>query len=165
MSNNNTDAFNKHTIPVSVVVPCYRCSGTIGRAVASVDAQTYRPQEVLLIDDASSDDTLNKLHELQQQYGVDWIKIIALPVNVGTSSARNVGWNSAAGGYIAFLDADDAWHPRKIEIQYGFMNTHPDYVLTGHGHRWVAEIPTQHSSVGRVRHKIVSYQIVLSHPL
>lgn len=161
MSNNNTDALSKRTLPVSVVVPCYRCSDTIGRAVASIDAQTFRPQEIFLIDDASGDDTLTKLYELQQHYGVDWIKIISLPLNAGASSARNVGWNLAMGDYIAFLDADDAWHPRKLEIQHSFMSRHPDYVLTGHGHRWVTEFPTQHGSVERVRHKMVSYYSLL----
>jgi glycosyltransferase involved in cell wall biosynthesis len=119
------------TAPVSVVVPCYRCAATITRAVSSVAAQTQRPAEVILVDDASGDATLQQLHALQAQHG-SWIRIVALSANAGAASARNAGWNLATQPYIAFLDADDAWHPQKLEIQYGYMHQHPDVALSGH---------------------------------
>lgn len=119
------------TAPVSVVVPCYRCADTITRALSSVVAQTQRPAEVLLIDDASGDATLQQLHALQAQHG-SWIRVVALGTNVGAASARNAGWGLATQPYIAFLDADDAWHPQKIEIQYGYMRLHPSVALSGH---------------------------------
>jgi len=77
--------------PVSVVVPCFRCAATIGDAVASIVAQTLRPAEVLLVDDASGDDTVAALHRLVATHGSDWIKVIALPANRGPSHARNTG--------------------------------------------------------------------------
>lgn len=117
--------------PVSVVVPCYRCTATIARAVSSVAAQTQRPAEMILVDDASGDTTLQQLHALQAQHG-SWIRVIAMPANAGAASARNAGWNIATQTYIAFLDADDAWHPQKIEIQYGYMQAHADVALSGH---------------------------------
>lgn len=117
--------------PVSVVVPCYRCAATIARAVSSVAAQTQRPAEMILVDDASGDATLQQLHALQAQHG-SWIRVIAMPVNAGAASARNAGWKVATQPYIAFLDADDAWHPQKVEIQYGYMQQHPDIALSGH---------------------------------
>jgi glycosyltransferase involved in cell wall biosynthesis len=86
------------------------------------------------VDDASGDETLVVLRELQQQYP-DWIKVIALAENQGAASTRNAGWTAANQPYIAFLDADDAWHPKKIEIQYGYMNAHPEVTLSGHRHR------------------------------
>lgn len=120
---------------VSVVIPCFRCAGTIERAMASVAAQTRRPVEVILVDDASGDDTRKLLQELSQRYEPGWIKLVFLDQNVGAASARNAGWNLAKQPYVAFLDADDAWHPEKIEIQCAYMEAHPDVVLSGHGYR------------------------------
>lgn len=117
--------------PVSVVMPCYRCAATVERAVASVAAQTLRPAEMILVDDCSGDGTLDLLRALQARHG-EWIRVVALPANAGAASARNAGWNVAAQPLIAFLDADDAWHPQKIEIQYGYMQQHPDVALSAH---------------------------------
>lgn len=121
-----------HAANVSVVMPCYRCADTIERAVVSVDAQTLKPAEVILVDDFSNDGTLEVLYELQRRFPERWIKVIAVRKNGGPGEARNVGWGAAAHDYIAFLDADDSWHPQKIEIQYRWMNDHPCVALTGH---------------------------------
>ncbi|HLX79302.1 MAG TPA: glycosyltransferase family 2 protein [Burkholderiales bacterium] len=120
--------------PVSVVVPCYRCADTIERAVRSVASQSLRPAELILIDDGSPDGTGAALERLRDHYdGADWIRIVRLPRNTGSASARNAGWDAATQPYLAFLDADDAWHPRKIEIQWSWMEAHPDVSVTGHG--------------------------------
>lgn len=116
---------------VSVVVPCFRCASTIQRAVDSIALQTQKPLEVILVDDASSDDTLSVLYAIEKQYS-GWIKVIALNKNQGVANARNMGWSVATQPYIALLDADDAWHSNKIEIQYQFMQKHPEVVLSGH---------------------------------
>src|SRR5258706_14692588 len=97
--------------PVSVVVPCYRCADTIERAVRSVAAQTLRPAEVILVDDGSPDGTGAALERLRERFGADWIRIVRLPRNLGSASARNAGWELATQRYVAFLDSDDAWHP------------------------------------------------------
>lgn len=120
---------------VSVVMPCYRCAGTIERAIASVAAQTLLPAEVVLVDDASGDDTRAVLSRLIQRYAPGWIRLVLLDQNVGAASARNAGWAVASQHLVAFLDADDAWHPRKIEVQYGYMMANPDVVLSGHDFR------------------------------
>lgn len=121
------------TAPVSVVMPCFRCTDTIARAVESVASQTLRPAEIVLVDDASGDDTLSMLEGLAARYGRDWIRVVALTKNGGPGTARNAGWERATQTFIAFLDADDAWHPRKIELQYAWMSEHPDVAMTGHG--------------------------------
>src|SRR5690349_11083812 len=118
--------------PVSVVVPCFRCAATIDDAVASIAAQTVRPVEVLLVEDASGDDTLDALHRVAAAYGSDWIKVIALPANRGPSHARNTGWQHARQPYIAFLDADDSWGPRKLELQMAALAADPDIALIAH---------------------------------
>lgn len=121
-------------VPVSVVIPCFRCTNTIGRAVASIAKQTSQPAEIILVDDASGDGTLQILQQLVQSYP-DWVKVLSLDENQGAASARNAGWALASQPYIAFLDADDIWHPRKLEIQYAYMAAHTDVALSGHAHR------------------------------
>lgn len=125
---------NNSVVPVAAVIPCFRCASTIRRAIDSVVRQTQKPAELILVDDASGDETLGVLHALEQQYP-DWIKVIALHENAGAASARNAGWELATQTYIAFLDSDDAWHPQKIEIQYAYMSSHPEVTLCGHGFR------------------------------
>ncbi len=125
--------------PVSVVIPCFRCAETISRAIASVAKQSLLPLEVLLVDDCSGDNTLTIIEALAKKYPQGWIKIVALPKNVGAGEARNAGWEMASGEFVAFLDADDAWHPRKIEIQYAYMSAHPEVDLCGHERRLLVQ--------------------------
>jgi glycosyltransferase involved in cell wall biosynthesis len=135
--------------PVSAVIPCYRCAATIGRAVESVAAQTQRPAELFLVDDASGDGTLEALRGLAARHG-DWVRVIEQPVNRGAADARNAGWSAATQPYVAFLDADDAWHPRKIEIQYGYMKVHPEVVLCAHRHEVLDSPEVPDRPVGEV---------------
>lgn len=125
-------------VPVSVVIPCYRCAQSIERAVASVAFQTASPMELILVDDASGDDTWTVLMRLEKEHP-GLVKLVRLDENQGAGSARNAGWAAASQPFIAFLDADDAWHPRKIEIQYAYMKANPDVALSGHGHRMLKE--------------------------
>jgi teichuronic acid biosynthesis glycosyltransferase TuaG len=117
--------------PVSVVIPCYCCANTIQRAVESVANQTLPPQEIILVNDHSPDQTLASLRDLQNQYGADWVRIIDLEGNVGPGEARNRGWETATQPYIAFLDADDAWNPQKLEIQLRILRQNPQIQLLG----------------------------------
>lgn len=119
---------------VSVVIPCYKSSSTIERAVRSVERQTLRPLEVILVDDSSLDGSLKKLEELRDSHPRGWITVIEMDRNMGPGSARNRGWEVARGDYIAFLDSDDSWHPRKIEVQYEWMKKHPEVSLSGHNY-------------------------------
>lgn len=123
--------------PVSVVIPCYCCSETIGRALASVTSQTILPREVILVEDGSSDGgkTLDALRRIANECGDAFVVVVVtLRQNSGAASARNRGWDVASQPYIAFLDADDAWHPKKLEIQYGWLLAHPEQRLVGHAH-------------------------------
>lgn len=117
---------------VSVVIPCFRCSSTIERAVRSVAAQTMRPLEVLLVDDCSGDETIGLLHRLQDAYEAGWIRVLTTDVNSGPATARNIAWRDAKGEYIAFLDADEVWHPEKIATQYAWMQLNPAIAMSGH---------------------------------
>lgn len=117
---------------VSVVIPCYNCYQTIDRAISSVLKQTLLPNEIILVDDASSDDSVRKLRNIQTRYGSDLIKVIILKTNSGPSVARNTGWEKSSSSLIAFLDADDTWHPEKLKIQYTIMIEDNDIVISGH---------------------------------
>src|SRR5882672_757823 len=148
----------KEYVPVSAVIPCYRCGQTIRRALESVAAQTALPREVILVDDCSADETAESLRRLAAEHPVDWVKVLSLPANGGPGHARNAGWDAATQHYIAFLDADDSWHQRKIEIQYGWMRVNPDAMLTGHPSKRMedGEIPSPlpgSVQAGRVDHR------------
>jgi glycosyltransferase involved in cell wall biosynthesis len=129
---------DKTIVPVTVVIPCFNCAKTIVRAVTSIVLQTQKPAEVILVDDASGDGTLELLREIEQQYS-GWIKVTTLAENQGAASARNAGWSIATQPYIAFLDADDSWHPEKLRIQYEYMRNNPDVALCGHQCIWLSD--------------------------
>jgi|GEM_PF-160212 len=119
-------------VPVSVIIPCFNCRATIGRAVESVYRQVCRPAELIVVDDCSTDGTRELLGELAQTYPAGWLRVLPQPRNAGPGAARNAAWAVARQPYIAFLDADDSWHPAKLEIQYGWMCAHPEAAITGH---------------------------------
>jgi glycosyltransferase involved in cell wall biosynthesis len=121
---------DKKTIPVSVIIPCYCCSGTIGRALHSVFIQSAAPAEIIIVDDCSNDQTPAILNEFAQAHPN--MKVIALARNAGAASARNAGWLKATQPFIAFLDADDSWHPKKLEVQFQFMLDHKTVAVCGH---------------------------------
>lgn len=100
---------------VSVVIPAYNRAHSVCRSVESVLRQTYRPLEVIVVDDGSTDNTL----EVIGVFG-DLIKVVRQP-NAGPSAARNTGVTHAKGEIIAFLDSDDTWKPEKLERQVRLM--------------------------------------------
>jgi len=117
--------------PVSVIVPCFRCSATIDDAIASAVTQSLPPAEILLVDDGSGDDTLAALHRIAAAHRPGWIKVISMPANRGVSVARNEAWEQATQPYIAMLDADDIWGPRKLELQMAALDADPAIALIG----------------------------------
>jgi glycosyltransferase involved in cell wall biosynthesis len=125
---------DRPVVSVSVVIPCYCCDDTIERALLSVIAQSVRPCQVILVDDGSPDGnaTHDKLLELQTRFShVQSIETVFLESRLGPGPARNAGWNRATGKYVAFLDADETWHPEKLAVQYDWMSTHKDLALCG----------------------------------
>lgn len=99
---------------VSVVIPAYNAARFIERTLKSALRQTYRNLQILLIDDGSTDDTRPLAGAVIGND--DRVRIISVP-NGGVAKARNIGIAESTGGFVAFLDADDLWHPRKIELQ------------------------------------------------
>lgn len=98
---------------VSAILPTYNRADSFTRAVNSILAQTFTDFELILIDDASTDNT----QEMASQLDDSRIKYIRHDINKGGSAARNSGLKMASGKYIAFLDDDDLWIEKKLEIQ------------------------------------------------
>jgi len=121
--------------PVSVVIPMYQHIASLDRAMQSILNQTQVPDECIIVSDGGSNNEFEDLQNLLQKYDANWLKLIRLPENRGAGYARQIGWNLAKNSLIAFLDADDAWHPKKIEVQYRLMVDNPDIALCGHRHR------------------------------
>lgn len=134
-------AFDNNTVrpQITVLIPAYNAQRTILRALRSVIAQTLQPIEVIVIDDGSIDNTISVVKEFSHQLRPDFLKLVKLDSNHGAYYARNVGWELASGEFLAFLDSDDSWHPRKLEIQVNYMVNHTELTLTAHRCIWLSE--------------------------
>ncbi len=97
-------------LPISVIVPAFNAEHFIGRAIASVRAQTRLPAEIVVVNDGSTDTTAR----VAENAGA---RVIEQP-NRGVGEARNAGIRVASQPWIAFLDADDEWHPNKLAVQW-----------------------------------------------
>jgi succinoglycan biosynthesis protein ExoO len=98
---------------VAVIIAAFNVEACIGRAIASVQAQTVSPAEILVVDDGSSDGTAFMVQRLAQQDSR--IKLLRTPSNSGPGAARNLAIEAANADWIAVLDSDDAWRPRRLE--------------------------------------------------
>ena len=103
---------------ISVVIPCYNSAATINRALSSVCAQTIKPRELILVDDASSDNTLELLRSFSNTEHEFSVIVIKNDLNLGPGLSRNKAWDYANGDWISFLDSDDAWTRNKLEVQF-----------------------------------------------
>lgn len=111
---------------VSVIVTCYDNAQLIPRSIESLQLQTYRRLELIVVDDASRDDTLTVLRELGAQD--ERVRVLHLPINVGTYAAKNAGLALASGEFVAFHDADDWAHPQRIAEAVKVLTQNPDCV-------------------------------------
>jgi glycosyltransferase involved in cell wall biosynthesis len=105
---------------VSVVIPCFNAEAYIGEALESVAAQTRRPLEVLVTDDASTDGSAGVVRSFEG------VRLLQNPVNLGNALARNRGLLEARGDVVAFLDADDIWLPHHLETVVPMLEAHPE---------------------------------------
>ena len=116
---------------VSVVIPCYGGTATVVRALESVAAQSRPAEEILVVDDGNPEPAATFLAGLPGRF--PGLRVVRLERNAGLADARNAGWDAARGKYVAFLDDDDAWHPRKLEWQVPVMEADPRLALTATG--------------------------------
>lgn len=114
---------------VSVITPMYNNEFVVQETLKSVQNQTYKNWELLLIDDASNDQTVELVEALVLHD--KRMKLFKHSKNKGASEARNFGTKMAKGKYIAFLDADDLWKVNKLECQIEVLNTNTTDVCFG----------------------------------
>ncbi|MBL1242592.1 MAG: glycosyltransferase family 2 protein [OCS116 cluster bacterium] len=107
---------------VSIITPSYNCQKFVADTIDSVLAQAYENWEMIIVDDASTDDSIAVIEKYAEQDGR--IKLIKLAKNGGAAMARNKALEHATGRYIAFLDSDDIWHKDKLALQIEFMSAH-----------------------------------------
>jgi teichuronic acid biosynthesis glycosyltransferase TuaG len=104
---------------ISVITPSYNSKKFISETLNSIQSQSLQDFEAIIIDDASPDNSADFISDILPDKR---FRLIRLRQNIGAAEARNVGLRSARGRYIAFLDADDVWHPDKLERQLRFMD-------------------------------------------
>ncbi|MFH6965996.1 glycosyltransferase family 2 protein [Flavobacterium sp. FlaQc-28] len=105
---------------VSILTPTFNAEKFIRATIKSVQEQTYENWEMILVDDASTDNTVSIIEDFAQRD--NRIKLFKFSENRGNGFARNAALDKATGKYIAYLDADDLWFPSKLEKQIQFLN-------------------------------------------
>lgn len=105
---------------VSIVVPVYNAANYIEKTINMVCQQTYKDWELILVDDASRDNSIEIIESYIKKQGKR-IRLIRKNINQGAAEARNTGIDASSGRFIAFLDADDVWMPDKLEKQVAYM--------------------------------------------
>ena len=114
---------------VSVIIPTYNRKKFLKQAINSVIKQTYQNLELIIIDDGSSDKTIEYLKKKKLKYFKQ--------NNKGVSAARNKGIKKASYDWIAFLDSDDRWHPKKMENQINYLIKNPKYKVCHTDEIWI----------------------------
>lgn len=124
---------------ISCIVPVFNGERYLAEALESILAQTYRPIEIIVVDDGSTDGT----RELCARYG-DRIRYLRQN-NAGAPTARNLGLSASQGEFIAFLDSDDLWHPEKLARQMELFEVRPelDLCVTHLQRFWVPQLASE----------------------
>jgi glycosyltransferase involved in cell wall biosynthesis len=137
---------------ISCIVPAYQAARYIAAALDSIFAQTLSPFEVIVVDDGSTDAT----PQLLDRYG-DRIRRLRR-ANAGPAAARNDGIRAARGEWLAFLDADDLWHPEKLARQTAFLAARPDLdcCLTWKRQFWEDCVRADEERLRREQHPITT---------
>ncbi|MDM7859638.1 glycosyltransferase family A protein [Alteromonas sp. ASW11-36] len=115
---------------ISVIVPTHNRQEWLVEALHSIYKQTYRPIEVIVVDDGSAEDIKGRV---MREFGDQAPTVLRNDEPTGPGAARNLGVANASGEYIAFLDSDDIWYPHKLAEQYAVIRQDPDIGFVGGG--------------------------------
>jgi glycosyltransferase involved in cell wall biosynthesis len=122
---------NKKIPLVSVIIPTYNRGWILKEAIESVQFQTYRNFELIIVDDGSTDNTREVLEEFKEEL------VVIRQKNKGVSAARNKGVSFSRGTLIAFLDSDDLWKPEKLANQVAFFESNPEIHICQTDEIWI----------------------------
>lgn len=125
------DALLKEKPLVSVIIPTFNRGWVVAEAVQSVIAQDYQSLEIIVVDDGSTDNTIEALMPFMEKI------VLVTQKNMGVSAARNTGIRKSHGSLVAFLDSDDLWLPEKISIQVDFFNMDQDAMICQTEEIWI----------------------------
>jgi len=131
---------------ITVIIPTYNRFEVLKRALNSVFAQTYKAQEIIVIDDGSNDET-SHIQKIFPDIKYFYQK------NSGVSSARNLGIKNSTSEWISFLDSDDEWHIGKLKLQVEFHKNNPDVFISYTDEKWIRDgvevkIPKKYKKIG-----------------
>jgi glycosyltransferase involved in cell wall biosynthesis len=131
---------------VSVILPVYNRSASLGAAMRSVLTQSFGDLELIVVDDASSED----LRPIVEGFGDPRVRYIRREANGGASAARNTGLAAATGDFIAFQDSDDLWLPDKLKLQVALLESMPEVGVVVHSKVLYGRAPDGSYGAGRV---------------
>ena len=118
-------------------MPIFNLPDLVRHCIAAVLRWTRGQTRLILIDDASTDQSLKVITEWART--MPQVSILKFAINRGPSVARNTGWDKATSDFVAFLDADDTWHPEKLRIQFDYMASNPTCVISGHKYQVLSD--------------------------
>lgn len=121
---------------VSVVIPVFNGELTIGKALASIEGQTVKPMEIVVVDDGSTDATAEVIQNYQSEIPIRYY----FQENKRQAAARNLGAAKSKGDWLAFLDCDDVWLPKKLEIQLDHLRGNPELEAVIGNYRIIEDI-------------------------
>lgn len=147
---------------VSVVVPVYNAEKYVAEALDSIVNQDYRWKEVIIIDDCSTDNSVEIISEYVKKY--DYISFYNMPKNSGVAKVRNKAIEIANGRFIAFLDSDDIWEKGKLTEQLKLFELHKGTPLTYTALYYMDELGRQLKGKRNVKES-VSYSFLLKNTM
>ena len=139
---------NPKSPKVTVFIPVYNREKYVGEAIESILAQTYSDFEILLVDDGSTDHSVNTIRSFSDPR----IRLVCNEGNLGIPKTRNKGVELARGQYMAMLDSDDRAYPERLEKQVAFLDTHPEYAQVG---SWCRMMDAQGRILNRIKRQPV----------
>ncbi len=135
----------------SIIIPMFNASNTMVKTLESCINQTYGLKEIIIIDDCSTDDSMQVVKQWKKNYnGNIEIVLEKLEQNSGPSKARNRGWDLASSDYVIFLDADDKFLSNKLEVIDSVLMENPEIILLGHSYSLEGEEKKETSSLEKI---------------